>query len=119
MPVALEYYSDHLLVRLVGPTAIAALRRAIIVPYSDIREVQVESPRWPPVLSNRIGYHLPGVGVTGTFMSWRFDEKRFLHFDRKTQRVLTLRLKGHPTFEEISVEVRDPDAAKKELESRR
>lgn len=119
MPVALEYRSDHLLIRLVGPAALTSLRRAVVVPYSDIDRVDVEPPRWPPAFSNRIGTHLPGYIASGTFMTWKFEHRRFLHFDRKTSRVLTIRLKGHPAFEEISVDARDPDAAKKELETHR
>lgn len=119
MPIAIEYRSDHVQLRMVGPAALSSLRRVIVVPYSSIALVDVEPPRWPPILANRIGTHMPGVIVSGTFMSWRFGHKRFLHFDRNTRRVLTLRLAGHPTFEEVSVEVRDAEAAKKELDARR
>ena len=119
MPVALEYKSDHLLVRLVGNSVISALRRTIVVPYSDIRGVEVEAPRWPSLLKEwRLGTHLPGVLAHGLFATWTGKHRRFLHFEKRTARVLTLRLEGHPDFEEVSVEVRDPDAARKELSAR-
>lgn len=119
MPVALDYKSDHLVVRLVGPSVLASLRRSIVVPYSDIRSVEVEAPRWPSVIKEwRIGTHIPGILAQGLFSTWNGKQRRFLHFERGTRRVLTLRLSGHPDFEEVSVEVRDPDAAQKELANR-
>lgn len=119
MPVALDYKSDHLVVRLVGPSVLASLRRNIVIPYSDIREVLIEEPRWPSIVKEwRIGTHLPGVVAQGLFSTWNGKHRRFLHFDRNTTRALTLRLEGHPDFHEVSVEVRDPEAAQKELLNR-
>lgn len=117
MPIALEYKSDHLLVRLVGGTTLSSLRRTIVVPYSDIRSVEVEAPRWPSMLKEwRIGTHFPDVVAHGVFIPWKGGRpRRFLHFNKGTQRVLTIHLEGHPDHDEISVEVRDPDAARKEL----
>lgn len=119
MPVALEYRSDHLLLRMVGPTALASLRRVLFVPYSNIASVEVGEPRWPSAFGPRVGTHLPKVIASGTFSDWRLKDRRFLHFDRNSGEVLTIRLLGHPSFDEISVEVRDPHAARKELEARR
>lgn len=119
MPVALEYKSDHLLVRLVGSSVISSLRRTIVIPYSDIRHAEVEEPRWPSMVKEwRIGTHLPGVIAHGLFAAWSGKPRRFLHFERKTTRVLTLHLEGHPDFEQVSVEVRDPEAAQKEISRR-
>lgn len=119
MPVALEYRSDHLLLRMVGPAALASLKRVLFVPYSDIADVVVEAPRWPPTFAPRVGTHMPGFIASGSFWNWKLGDRRFLHYERSTNRVLTLRLRGHPSFDEISVEVREPDAAAKELEARR
>lgn len=119
MPVALEYKSDHLLVRLVGSSVLTAARRTIVVPYSDILAAGVDAPRWPSMVKEwRIGTHMPGYIAHGYFATWNGKHRRFLHYDRRTTRVLTLRLEGHPDFDEISVEVRDPDAAQKELSAR-
>lgn len=116
MPVALDYKSDHLVVRLVGSSVLSTLRRSVVVPYSDIRGAEVEAPRWPSLVKEwRIGTHMPGYIAHGTFVTWIGAHRRFVHFDRKTERVLTIRLAGHPDFEEISVEVRDPEAAAREL----
>lgn len=119
MPVALEYKSDHLLLRLVGRSALTCLRRSVVIPYSDIVGVEVEAPRWPSLIKEwRIGTHLPSVIAHGLFSTWDGKHKRFLHYERDTTRALTIRLVGHPDFHEVSVEVRDPDAAQKELASR-
>lgn len=116
MPVALDYKSDHLVVRLVGRSFLTAARRSIVIPYSDIRRVDVESPRWPTMFKEwRIGTHLPNVIAHGLFASWTGGQRRFVHFDRGTERVLTIHLEGHPDFAEVSVEVREPEAAQKEL----
>ena len=119
MPVGLEYKSDHLLVRLVGSSVLTSLRRSVVIPYSDIASAEVEPPRWPSMIKEwRIGTHLPHVIAHGLFSTWDGKHKRFLHYDRDTTRVLTIHLQGHPDFHEVSVEVRDPDAAQKELGSR-
>lgn len=119
MPVALEYKSDHLLVRLVGPSAVSSLRRTLVLPYSDIKEVRVEPPTWPSLVKEwRIGTHVPNFIAHGLFVTWAGKRRRFLHYDRGTKRALTLLLVGHPHFDEVSVEVRDPEAAQKELLAR-
>lgn len=119
MPVALEYKSDHLVVRLVGSSAMTSLRRNLVLPYSDITTAIVEAPRWPSLIKEwRIGTHLPGVIAHGFFSTWNGRHRRFVHFNRGTDRTLTIHLEGHPDLEEVSVEVRDPDAAQKEIASR-
>lgn len=118
MPVALDYKSDHLVVRLVGSSVLTTVRRSVVVPYSSLRRVDVESPRWPSVWKEwRIGTHVPGQIAHGLFVAWSGGHRRFVHFDKKTERVLTIHLEGHPDFHEVSVEVRDPFAAQKELQA--
>ena len=116
MPVALDYKTDHLVVRLVGRSILSSVRRNVLVPYSDIQAVRIEAPQWPHLFKEwRVGTHVPNWIAHGLFSTWDLSRRRFLHFDRDTTRVLTLVLNGHPDFDEISVEVRDPDAAEKEL----
>lgn len=119
MPIALDYKSDHLVVRLVGSSVLTSARRSVVIPYSDIIAADVEAPQWPSLVKEwRIGTHVPGLVAHGYFQTWDGKQKRFLHFDRKTSRVLTIKLAGHPDFTEVSVEVRDPEAAQKELLNR-
>lgn len=119
MPVALEYKSDHLVIRLVGRSFLTAARRAVLVPYSDITRIDVETPRWPTLTEGWwIGALVPEAIAHGAFARWSGGERRFLHFESRTQRVLTIHLAGHPDFAEVSIEVRDPDAARAELMKR-
>jgi len=119
MPVALEYYADHFLVRMVGPAALTSLKRAIVVPYSDVAAAQAKAPEWPAIFSNRVGLHAPKFAVSGLFMDWRFQHHRFLHFDRNTSTALWLDLNGHPDYEQVVIAVRDAEAAAAEIMRRR
>ncbi|HUR68778.1 MAG TPA: hypothetical protein VM370_05985 [Candidatus Thermoplasmatota archaeon] len=119
MPVALDHRSDHLLIRLVGPSVLTSVRRSVVVPYSDIQRVDVESPRWPSLLRDwYVGTHLPSLIAHGVFVAWAGGHRRFLHFERDTERVLTSHLVGHPDHQEVGVEVRETDAARDELAKR-
>ena len=119
MPVALDYKSDHLVVRLVGRSVLTALRRNVVIPYSDVKDARIEAPRWPSVVKEwRVGTHFPRLIAHGLFSTWDMKTKRFLHFEKDTARVLTIVLEGHPDFQEVSVGVRDPEAAQKEILSR-
>lgn len=119
MPVALEYRSDHLVARMVGPRLLTSLRRSIVVPYSAIRRVDVESPRWPHPLDGWwLGAYVPKMFATAAYTRWRGGERRFVCFGRRADRVLTLHLRDHATFDEVSLEVADPFSAQKELASR-
>lgn len=119
MPVSLDYKSDHLVIRLVGRSVITALRRNVLIPYSSISGVQVEAPRWPSAIKAwRIGTHLPGIIAHGTFTTWQQKHRRFCHFEKATRQVVTLRLSGHPQFDEVSIDARDPLAVQTELQRR-
>ena len=119
MPVALDYKSDHLVVRLVGRSVLTSIRRSIVVPYSAISRVEVEAPRWPSLVKEwRVGTHMPSLIAHGLFSTWKGGHKRFLHFEKTTTQVLTIHREGHPDFHEVSVEVRDPIAARDELAKR-
>lgn len=117
MPVRIEPHDDHVVVRMHGPSVVSSLRRAIVIPYSDIVHIDVAPPRWPPVIVPRIGTHLPGVIASGTFYGWN-GQRRFLHFDRKAEEVLVFRLVEHPDFHEVSVAVSDATAALVAVRSR-
>lgn len=119
MPVAVEYYSDHVVFRMVGPAAVSSLRRTVLVPYSRIREARVERPPWPSMVREwRVGAHVPGLLASGYFSTWDRRRRRFLHFDRGASHVLTLALEGHPSYDEVSLQLADPEAARKELDAR-
>lgn len=114
-----EMREDHVLVRIEGVPRLTTLRGSFSIPYSTIRKVDVEPPRWPGVLDHwRVGVHWPHGIARGTFTSWK-GHRRFLWFDKKADRVLTIALEGHPDFDEVSIEMDDPEPVREEIERRK
>lgn len=112
----LAFGADHLLVELPGAEGVLSAKRHLILPYSTIDRAALEAPHWPALLDVKLGTALPGYVAKGSFR--RGEERRFLHFDRGAGEVLTLRLAGHPEFDEVELDVDDPEIALRELEHR-
>ena len=110
-PATLEFHHDHLALKLEGVHAAEAMRRAIVVPYSTIGNAEVQEPEWPGLVDHyQVGSFLPGVLARGTFVEWS-GRRRFLDIGRDTKRALTIKLSGHPEFDEVTVDLPDPGAA--------
>lgn len=104
-----ELRPDHLLVKLEGPAAAFAPHRNVLIPFSDIVDARVDAPRWPtPTKQWSIATYVPGVVAVGDFHE-RGGNRRLLAFDRNSERTLTIKLAGHPSYDEVSVDT--PDAA--------
>jgi len=102
-----ELRSDHLVLHLEGPAAAPAPRRDVVVPFSDIVGAQAAPPRWPSITGQwQIATYVPGVLAVGDFHEWN-GHRRLLAIDRGTKQALTLRLAGHPAYDEICVEAED------------
>lgn len=113
-----EIRSDHLLLHLEGPAATLAPHRDVVVPFSDIVQARAEPPRWPTAAGQwQIAAYVPRVVAVGDFHQWD-GKRRLLAFDRKTRETLTLKLAGHPSFDEISVQVEGARALAEKLEQR-
>lgn len=113
-------FDDHLRVNLDRVASITTLSGDIVVPYSTITSVDVVAPEWPPFFPPwRVGLHMPGFTAKGTFGRSFRGPRRFLWFERKTQRVLRLRLADHPRFEEISLDVPNAELLRGDVETRR
>jgi hypothetical protein len=116
----LALHDDHLRVKLDRTASIATLSGDILVPYTTIASVDVVAPEWPPFFPPwRVGIHMPGFVARGTFGRSFRGRRRFLWFDRKTRRVLRLRLEGHARFEEISLDLPDAERMRDEIDARR
>jgi hypothetical protein len=100
-----EIHDDHLLIKFDGITGVAAMKRALVVPYSTIASAGVEKPQWPGVLDVRAGTHLPGRLAVGTFKGWTSGERRLLDLHRGTTQALKLKLDGHPEYDEVELDV--------------
>lgn len=114
-----ELQDDHLRVRLDAVASVTALSGDLVVPYSTVESVDVVAPEWPSAFPAwRVGLHLPGVVAKGRFASsWR-GPRRFLWLDRRTRRVLRLRLRGHPQLGEVALDVPDAEALADSLRTR-
>lgn len=113
---SVEVTEDSVVFRLTGWTAIAALKREIVVPLHAIRSVSTER-------YGKTGMRLAGTSVPFTdIRDGRFqrDGKRaFLSFDDR-DRVLTLELdKTVPgvAYDVVAVGVDDPGAVASEIEA--
>lgn len=115
----IDLLDDHVRVKLDRMASVATWSGDLTVPYSTIREVDVVAPEWPPFLPLwRVGVHLPNVVAKGRFRSSFRGPSRFLWIDRKTERVLRLRLEGHPQISEVSLDLPDAEALRDEIAKR-
>lgn len=104
----IEFHEDHLAIRLEGMQRVEAMRRAVVVPYGTIENAQVAPPSWPGITTVRVGTHVPQLVACGSFhenAQWRFLDIR-----RETHEALTLYLKDHAEFDELTLDV--PDAGR-------
>lgn len=116
----LELNEDHVRVRLDRMASVTALTGGVVIPYSTLASVDVVRPEWPPFLPAwRVGLHVPGVVARGRFRASFRGPQRFLWFDRRTARVLRLRLAGHPDYAEVSLDLPDAEETAMRIEARR
>lgn len=114
-----EIRPDHLLLRLDGAASALAPRREVVVPFSDIVDATTEAPRWPSLAGQwQIAAYVPGVIAVGDFHEWN-GKRRLLALDRHTKRSLTLRLEGHPAYDEITIQSEDAEALASRLAGER
>lgn len=100
-----EIHDDHLLIRFDGTAGVAAMKRSLVVPYSTIASAALAQPHWPGVLDVRAGVNVPRRLAMGTFKGWTSGERRLLDLHRGTTQALTLKLDGHPQYDEIELDV--------------
>lgn len=114
-----ELNADHLRVKLDPASRILGVAGSFVVPYSTVAQAEVVEPKVPGIFDQWLhGLHLPGKVARGRFIGWK-GRRRFLWFDAKTTRALRLELRGHPAYDEVLVDIPDPDAALKRIEAAR
>jgi len=110
MPPVVELRDDHVLIRLEGGDALAALRRQIVVPYSTIMSVEAARPEWPALWTTvGLGLRAPPLVLKGTTRPWS-KRQAFWFQDKGTKRVGRFHLDGH-AFATIHLDVGGRDAA--------
>lgn len=114
-----EMHDDHLRVTLDPMASVVTLSGDIVVPYSTLDAVEVVPPAWPPPFTPwRVGVHVPGWVAKGRFGRSFRGPRRFLWMERGTTRVLRLGLRGHPVYEEVSLDLPDAEALRDAIAGR-
>jgi hypothetical protein len=93
---------DNVTIKLQGAKKFLAIKSKIIIPLANITKVSTEQvkPLWFPEM--RIGAHLPGVFMAGTF--WLRRGGKTFYYARDFAGCITLNLKNHE-YSKVIVEV--------------
>lgn len=114
-----EFHHDHLLVKLDPRASIVGFAGSVLVPYSTVATAEIVEPKIPGIFDQWLhGLHVPGRIAHGRFIDWK-GKRRFLWIEGKTPRALRLTLRGHPSYDELLIDVPEPDAALKRIEDAR
>lgn len=117
---AVEVLNDHLKISFHGVDVAIGLVRSIVVPFSTIASADVAPPTWPKLTEAfGAGLRAPPLVLKGSIGKMLGPWDRFYWQDRRTDRVLRLRLVGHPRYQEINLDVEDPDALLERIEVQR
>jgi len=100
--VTISIGRENLTIKLEGAKKLLAVKSSIAIPLQNITEVSTEQvkPIWLPAV--RIGTHVPGAFMAGTF--WLRKGGKTFYFVRDFTKCLTLTLKHHE-YSQIIVEV--------------
>lgn len=113
---SIQFTQDHIRVEMDRWTKLATVAGSFTIPYSTVQQASVEAPRIPGIADTWLhGLHLPGVVAKGRFLGWN-GERRFLWIERASTRALTLKLVGHPQYDEVVLASADADAWLSRLE---
>jgi len=108
--VKVEIGKDHVVFKLEGAQKFLALKNSVRIPLKNIESVSSETvkPLW---LAARIGTHMPGVFMAGTF--WTGEGKTF-YYVRNRSKCVTLKLKDHG-YSKVVFEVDDKESVTRDL----
>jgi PH (Pleckstrin Homology) domain-containing protein len=110
--VKISVGKDAVTLKLDGAQKFFALKRKVTIPLENISKVSTEQvkPIWLP--KSRLGTHVPGVFMAGTF--WLRKGGKTFYYARNFSNCITLTLKNHE-YNKVVVEV---DKDKEALASR-
>ena len=93
---------ENLTIKLEGAKTLLAVKSNITIPFEKIAKISTEQvkPIWLPAM--RIGTHVPGAFMAGTF--WLRKGGKNFYFVRDFSKCITLTLKNHE-YSRIIVEV--------------
>jgi hypothetical protein len=103
--------SDAVTLRLEGAKKFLAVKSKITIPLANIVKVSTEQvkPLWLPRM--RLGAHVPGVFMAGTF--WVKQGKTF-YYVRDFTKCITLHLKKHE-YSKVIVQVDDKESVARRI----
>lgn len=114
-----EFHHDHLLVKLDPRASVVGIAGSFLVPYSTVASAEIVEPEIPGLFDQWLhGLHVPGRVARGRFIDWR-GKRRFLWIDTRTPRALRLTLRGHPAYDELLIDVPDPESSLQRVEDAR
>lgn len=109
-----EFHENQLVLHLTGLTSFAALKRELEIPYSTIKNIQVDTFTISP-FTFRVGTSTIGQGIReGRFL--QNGKWIFLSYENN-QQVVILDLQGHE-YAKVVFEVENPELVKKSIEER-
>lgn len=100
--VSISVGKDGVTIRLEGAKKILAIKSKITIPLDNITKVSTEQvkPVWLPM--SRLGTHVPGVFMAGTF--WLRKGGKTFYYVRDFSSCITLTLKNHE-YSKVIVQV--------------
>lgn len=107
--VTISVGKEVVTIRLEGAKKILAIKSRIIIPLDNITKVSTEQvkPVWLP--KGRLGTHVPGVFMAGTF--WLRKGGKTFYYVRDFSNCITLTLKNHE-YSKVIVQIgKDKEAA--------
>ena len=113
--VSISVGKDGVTIRLDGTKKILAIKSKITVPLGNIIKVSTEQvkPVWLP--KSRLGTHVPGVFMAGTF--WLRKGGKTFYYVRDFSNCITLTLKDHE-YSKVIVQVgKDKEAVASKIKA--
>lgn len=104
MMVNVEIGKKEVVFRLKGAQKFLAVKSNVRIPFKNIASVSTEKvkPLW---LASRVGTHLPGVFMAGTF--WTRQGKTF-YYAKDRSKCITLQLRNHQ-YKKVVFEVNNKE----------
>lgn len=112
-------HDDHLSVELDPLARLVGMSAGFVVPFSTIRDMRATMPDVPGLGEHWFtSLYIPGFVARGRFISWS-GRRRFFWLDSRSRAVLHLRLEGHPDYDEVVLDVPDPEGILEAIEASR
>lgn len=104
-----QVHPDHLAFTFPTLGPVTGFAEAFVVPFSTVERARATVVELPGFGEHWLGgIHIPGFIARGRFLSWG-GRRRFWWADRRSRAMLRLELRGHTEYDEVFVDVPDPE----------